>query len=123
MCEIKFRAWDDDKKCMFIPKNIELTSDGAVRIYYNQHGHYNSRMELMQFTGIKDKNGKEIYENDKVRVYKGKYSSVGVVIWSNAGWWIRYKNRAMELYIDADDMGVIGNIHENPELLTKEREQ
>jgi len=63
MREIKFRAWDKEKKVML------FMSDGSFsnhRIWWLETNDCQDRYILMQFTGLKDKNGKEIYEGDKV---------------------------------------------------------
>jgi hypothetical protein len=66
----------------------------------------------MQFTGLLDKNGKEIYEGD---VVKGPQSSLKAVVWLQeyAAFSIQYR-RSLE---------VIGNIYENPELLTPKADE
>jgi len=79
---------------------------------------------LMQYTGLKDKNGKEIYEGDIVhvtdffhgdaKVYKGVVKFVGGY-YQIEGQDIR--NAPLGWIISSDDLEVIGNIYENPELL------
>lgn len=85
--------------------------------------HY-SDVVLMQYTGLKDKNGKEIFEGDIVRIVDKNYW----VEWNRYVWAFNSKthykpfssyddNTLEELIIE-----VIGNIHENPELLEMEEE-
>lgn len=82
-----------------------------------------SVIEIMQSTGLKDKNGKEIFENDIVEYLDGEYSFVGVVENSVFGIYVesKYDNYNFEDFSDENtrksDVTIIGNIYENKELL------
>ena len=119
MREIKFRAWDG-KELSYSHKDLG-----------NWFLEHDDMKELMQFTGLKDKNGKEIYEGDilKFNLY---YTIVrnGIVDISDnedygsnriSGFYLEtYEGRYVHMdsyYLD--DTEVIGNIYENPELLKK----
>jgi YopX protein len=69
-----------------------------------------------QYTGHRDKNGREIYEKD-IWLHQG-CETPRVIVWHRYGWWFQYPNggvtRPMEWTGDGE---VIGNIYENPELL------
>ena len=65
MREIKFRAWDKEKKTMLNwLSDMEAIKDAMP---YDCGDEWTENCILMQYTGLKDKNGKEIYENDVVR--------------------------------------------------------
>lgn len=83
---------------------------------------------LEQSTGLKDKNGKEIYEGDIVSELVGdyRYSTAikGVIEQYKGGWAIRWgdiKNGYSQLYYEQTVCEIIGNVHENPELLEGEK--
>ncbi|EHG8227963.1 hypothetical protein NO911_001627 [Listeria monocytogenes] len=83
---------------------------------------------LMQYTGLKDKNGKKIFEGDIVRNINGEYSYIGIVNKDRYTFYI--KGVAPKDNYDFADVSdtvtgkssliVIGNIHENPEILEEQ---
>lgn len=109
MREIKFRAWDTEKNLMF--KNVSsIQRDG---------------IEVMQFTGIKDKNDVEIYEGDIVNgsftgsLPKRNQSITGTVCFDQGVFFLNNNTGIQALRLFDQGIEVIGNIYENPELLEK----
>lgn len=104
---IKFRAWDRVLERMLIPKFIgngnNFCSDDLMAV--------TGVIELLQYTGLKDKNGKEIYEGDIIGSNMNGQRQCHEVRWvdESAKW-------SMYWY---DDPEIIGNIYENPELLER----
>ena len=73
MREIKFRAWDTDKNKMVKVDTIDFYNGNVNDVdFYNQEIHFGYSTVLMQYTGLKDKNGTEIYEGDVVE-FDGNY--------------------------------------------------
>lgn len=109
MRQIKFRAWDYVKNLMIYTFDSSLTWEDCTE---------DSRFELMQFTGLKDKNGKEIYESDVFQL-DPDYPPVSVV-WDNAySGWAFSNGDGFDCY-HLHLMEVMGDIHSNPELLEQE---
>ena len=117
---IKFRAWDPTLEKMrkvslieFIEKDIQVT----VEMMPEAHGLYEMPIGhpvLMQFTGLLDKHGKEIYESDIINDGFG-----GTVFWDEhlAGFYIE-NSHASALPMDHyKNIEVIGNRYQNPELI------
>ena len=117
MREIKFRAWWSDPGIM---KDFSLGQD-YLRGY--KHGEkwcleLDDADSIMQYTGLKDKNGKEIYEGDIV-LYK---KLISVVEWMWYMWIFKHKDMgdmAQDHVVASSHSSVkiIGNIYENPDLL------
>jgi hypothetical protein len=126
MREIKFRAWIHEVKQMVdvwsVDFNIEtiMWGDDKEETWHNYFSGMKKDCELMQFTGLLDRNGKEVYEGDLVRSDwyedKGRINCAPVVFVSG-----RFTCRGLKAYLyEMPDLEVIGNVYENPELLTPE---
>lgn len=126
MREIKFRAWVKDKKAIFevvlinyVTKKVTYLLERVGHLLNIRHEKFND-IELMQYTGLKDKNNKEIYEGDILfesfgeRYYK--------VVFENGSFRAEFKGDFEWHHFDLIDVviqgcEVVGNIYENPELM------
>lgn len=124
MRTIKFRAWDKTHKKM-LDRVLAGPGDPCSVVWNDERKEWLNFDEacgtIMQFTGMHDRSGHEIYEGDRLRVefpdYTGKEPDNGWVVWDNSeGSW-RVQSYAWWSYIIPADMEVIGNIYENPDLL------
>ena len=125
--EIKFRAWNKDIREMIKVDRMAFVEncDELGKGILDEHNDFHKieDCEIMQFTGLKDKNGKEIYEGDIVKsLFHGKEGLIiGEVIWADVGFYIGLEEFKDELYpwVFYKICEVIGNKFENPELLKK----
>lgn len=127
MRELKFRAWNKKAKHM-IQTALSITDS----VYFGYAGSELKMSDLvwMQFTGLHDKNGKEIWEGDVVNITQtiATYPSSGSVVWNKvvAGYEVRvinpyYKNKFVTVKLARASIEVIGNIYESPQLLEKSK--
>nr|DAE55914.1 MAG TPA: YopX protein [Caudoviricetes sp.] len=125
----KFRVWHRGLGRMMLIKNMwfqdgsveELELNDAVMNDYITA--YPDEIELMQSTGLKDKNGKEIFEGDILYGYAGEDFWEIVEFDTEEGKWIRkdiWYNSKLGLSENNEFMEIVGNIYENPELLEVE---
>lgn len=135
MREIKFRAWDRSKNLMSPVWTIGFKAwdwpDVALnRLELEDNGTYDAdlmregNIVLMQYTGLKDKNGKEIWEGDVIHVPAKKRWRSGVVNYSEITG--SFKVEAIDLFdiigkksslFYDENAYVAGNVYENPELV------
>ena len=130
--DIKFRAWLKEEKKMVNVETIDFTDKSMQYLEKNEiiDAYLLRRMifddvELMQYTGQKDKNSKEIYEGDILKYnfpYDGRLKHVSPVkfLETEASFGLKdiYGNEIQLYRITANNyFEVIGNIYENPELL------
>ena len=114
MREIKFRAWDKNINKMFYgEEGFDFEPDGCILLNYiqvtNQAG---KNFELMQYTGLKDENGIEVFEGDIVKVISGL---IAEVVFLNYSWLLKWEST--NYYPFGQRVEIIGNTYENSDLL------
>ena len=128
MRELKFRAWTRQTPSMaWSQRAVAITGTGEQMVpiggTYTGVWHVNDDgLIIEQYTGLKDKNGKEIYEGDIVVNTYYDDGEMYKVLWVDDSVAFGMESLDdMELYkLPLESLEVIGNIHENPELLEEE---
>jgi uncharacterized phage protein (TIGR01671 family) len=139
MRELKFRCWDKQTRQMSPAFTLfgEFLLIGAVHAWQYESGNKSKSslealndLEVMQWTGLKDKNGKEIYEGDVVTAHNAEqvgYDNEGTEIMQDVigkvffeDGYFQYDGHSMgpiPLSYDLEQIEVIGNLYQNPDLL------
>jgi len=134
MRQIKFRVWDEEDKIMFSPATLEVIVDNILEVIVDNidmglpvnitgwgcdgdNMGNRDRFVWLQYTGLHDKNEKEIFEGDLVRA-----GVLAKVIFENGCFVLEKEGfpKGVTVYDIKKmiDIEVVGNIYENPELLT-----
>lgn len=139
MRQIKFRAWDKNNQRMIDLGTygaLKRTLQGEAKLVFGENFHDDfidfgidvKDFELMQFTGLQDRNGKDIYEGDILRL-ESSYHKTYEVYWNDDRWGLRHGNEDYDNgdYYRGDDINnwhefeIVGNIYANPDLLKGKR--
>lgn len=124
--EIKFRAWDKKKKQFVDMEYMYIDCDGVLCDQIWEDLEPNENYILMQYTGLKDKDGKEIYEGDIIEHRSHLVEDTGI-------YRVEFGNGSFQLCSDSKlsfevgftnvlNLKIIGNICENPEMLNNKME-
>ena len=132
MREIKFRAWlKEDKKMVnveamdFTDKSIQYLKRSEIINAYILRREGFDDIELMQHTGLNDKNGNKIYENDLISC--NKYKNI-IVFFEDGCFKVKYRKTpttlitcSLDLFLEKYKCGIVGNIYENKNLLEENK--
>lgn len=130
--KISFRAWNTQENKMLYRKLFEMNwysteknDEAGSHCWGAISGGQERFMEIMQFTGLLDKNGKEIYEGDIIKEYSKFDGEMQFkVTWRDYYWTLEYSTNKSGYHSVGDvplkswkSIEVIGNVYQNPELL------
>lgn len=131
MPKIKLRVWDKENKRMLVPGEDDCISlevdENGINVYDMEHPSAEKGFDLahldcdlLMSTGLKDKNGVEIYEGD---ILKNQWNERFVIEWYSPRFILKEKYNGGFDYFEIETesiLEIIGNIYQNPELLEDE---
>ncbi|RKY72549.1 MAG: hypothetical protein DRP97_00520 [Candidatus Latescibacterota bacterium] len=114
----KYKIWDG--KTMHQSDNIQLqfSTDGWIALPYGANAEIIHNPIMLEFTGLKDENGKMIFEGDVLK-YEREKKKIGIVNYNNK--YVCYMFGNDEIGDNIFNIEILGNIYENPELLKEEK--
>lgn len=137
--EIKFRVWDKNTKKFLFQEDFAIRGDGLYILTWDWHHDYgkswgfprDDEYVIQQYTGLEDKNGKEIYEGDFIKYehpnddqcVSRNTTNIVLVRWSEENEDNHPGFRIVDLWGQYGEREVVGNIFENPELLKNEHQK
>lgn len=122
MREIKVRAWHKPYKQMCQVESLRFDGNGVYTAVLIEESFYDRKLveadeiAIEQYTGLKDKNGTEIYEGDILIDDIGEPTEYWVVKFSDGGF-VGECAGVTEPLFELTNLEVVGNIHKNPELV------
>lgn len=123
----KYRPYDSGSLCRMYQPDEVMVGDGNIWIIDEDGvaGEWivNNDLHIMQSTGLHDRNGKEIFEGDIVKMARDVYSEptyYEIVRHRGGVYRLESNQHGCELWLRHTNCEVIGNIYENPELLEEE---
>ena len=123
--ETKFRVWDKKNKKWIDDIDIAINQKGLLFIRYEHQTDFkpmsltkSSNFEIVWFTGLHDKQGKEIYEGDRVvETDEHGNEDSGIVGFRNGAFVIDWGDVGFKYFDNDSSLEILGNIYENPELI------
>ena len=118
---LKFRVWDKERECYLDEAELAgITPDGKYILYIEEEEISRLEVEdnyIVEYnTGLKDRNGNEIYENDILEDGSGESLEYWITRFED-GKFIGSTQGVVEDIFELTDLEIIGNIHENYDLL------
>jgi uncharacterized phage protein (TIGR01671 family) len=118
MRPLKLRVWDNAQRKFHYGGACHKV--GRHRWFFGMPIPNPNDCELMQFTGVTDYNGTEIYEGDVVAYFQDDIRQISHIIFAGGMFRLEHSTVDLQSWVDTNELEVIGNIHSEPELLNKD---